>query len=124
MEEVQNSSYQNKNLKGIEIIPNKQGIDRFRVRIRKKGHKEFSKTYRTKTLAQKNKNRIESEMENAQIDFKPVGRQMFKDPVDRYVETVLPQFFYCHHFFIMLVLFLPSCKAFLFRFFTKPPFCI
>lgn len=90
-EEVQHPSYQNKNLKGIEITRNKQGVDRFRVRIRKKGHKEFSKTYRTKTLAQKNKNRIESEMENAQMDFKPAGRQMFKDLVDRYFETVLPQ---------------------------------
>lgn len=42
-EEVQNSSYQNKNLKGIEIIRNKQGVERFRVRIRKRDTKRFLK---------------------------------------------------------------------------------
>lgn len=30
-------------------------------------------------------------MENVQMDFKPAGKQMFTDLIDRYVETILPQ---------------------------------
>lgn len=76
---------------GIEVRPNKDGIDRFRVRIRKKGQKEISHTYRTETLAKKNKCRIESEIESALTDFKLPGKQMFSDLVDRYIETILRQ---------------------------------
>lgn len=76
---------------GIEVRPNKDGINRFRVRIRKKGQKEISETYRTETLARKNKYRIESEIESALTDFKLPGKQMFGDLVDRYIEIILPQ---------------------------------
>ena len=45
--------YRNAALKGIELRTNKDGTDRFRIRIRKKGQEEVSRTYRTETLARK-----------------------------------------------------------------------
>lgn len=83
--------YSNEALKGIEVRINKDGVNRFRIRIRKKGHEEVSRTYRTETLARKNKHRLESGIEEGRTDFKQQGKHTFKELVERYITTILPQ---------------------------------
>lgn len=83
--------YRNAALRGIEIRTNKDGADRFRIRIRKKGQEEVSRTYRTETLARKNKHRIENEIEEGRSEFESMRKHTFNDLVKRYMETILPQ---------------------------------
>ena len=84
-------SYRDKTLKGIEIRTNKQGIKRYRVRIRKKNQSEISQTYRTAALAQKHKNRIENAIEEGRYQFERKDKENFNSLVKRYLEVILPQ---------------------------------
>ncbi len=89
--EQQSLNEREPSMRGIEIRENKYGVERFRIRIRKKGKKHVSKTYRTATLAKKNKCRIESALEIDQAESVHLGKLFFKDLVERYIQTILPQ---------------------------------
>lgn len=92
MEEVSKPScYSKKAIRGIEIRTKKGGGDRYRVRIRKRGHEEVSRTYRTETLARKNKHRIENELEADRSEFKSPDKHTFNELTIRYMESILPQ---------------------------------
>lgn len=81
----------NKVFRGVEKRSMKDGTDRFRVRIRRKGHEEISCTYRTAAIAVKNKHRLENALEDSLIELTPRGRHTFNELVQRYMESVLPQ---------------------------------
>lgn len=82
---------QSRYINGIEVRPTKDGVDRFRIRIRRKGQKHTGGTYRTETIAKKNKKRIQIQQENMNAEFMPAGKQTFQELVDRYIEIILPQ---------------------------------
>ncbi len=85
------AKHPNKVFKGIERRSMKDGTDRFRIRIRKKGFKEFSGTYRTATLALKNKHRLENALEEGEVNSVLRRKHRFQDLVQRYAELILPK---------------------------------
>lgn len=76
----------------IETVNNKNGTTSYRVKIRRKGYKPVSKTFKRKTDANKYVRMIETDMDvGRQIVTPEASKYTLSHAIDRYIETILPR---------------------------------